>query len=391
MRFPIFSDPTATNSYQCGNPRGDDHKDLAAPNKPYNYYKKNLPISLTIDYTDSMETKKVILQLLKKKGRIKASEIQAELKITRQTVAQHFRELIEAKKVLKIGTTRNVSYIPYSVPKAALIQNHFSSTRIIKNLSEHKVFDEADLKMRLRKELSANAYNIANYTFTEMLNNAIDHSQSLKVELELICSKGIFEFKVIDHGIGIFEKIKKKFKLNDHYESVEHLLKGKQTTDSKRHSGEGIFFTSKIADTFNIESSNLILEIDNTKKDIFLAEKKNSQKGTTILFKLKQRSRKNLKDLFDQYSNENYEFDKTKVIVSIAKKQGNYVSRSEAKRILFGLDKFKRITFDFKNVKGIGQGFADEIFRVYHKAHPTIQMEAINTIPAVQLMIQRAQ
>jgi len=337
-----------------------------------------------------METKEFILRLLKKRDRIKASEVQNELKLTRQTVAQHFRELVEAKRVLKIGSTRNVYYISYTRSKAAIIQNTFSATRFIKNLSEHKVFEEADLKMRLRKELSQNAYEITNYTFTEMLNNAIDHSQSPKVKLELMCSRGLFEFKVLDQGIGIFENIKRKFKLKDHYEAVEHLLKGKQTTDPKRHSGEGIFFTSKIADTFSIESARLMLQIDNIQKDVFLAEKERFQKGTTVQFKLKQRSRKDLKSLFDEYSNEDYEFDKTKVTVHIAKKEGNYVSRSEAKRILFGLDKFKRILFDFKNVKGIGQGFADEIFRVYHESHPAIQIEAIHAVPAVKLMIKRA-
>jgi hypothetical protein len=43
--------------------------------------------------------------------------------------------------------------------------------------------------------------------------------------------------------------------LKNHLEAIQDLLKGKQTTMPKSHSGEGIFFTSKIADNLTISSS----------------------------------------------------------------------------------------------------------------------------------------
>ena len=38
----------------------------------------------------------------------------------------------------------------------------------------------------------------------------------------------------------------------------------------------------------------------------------------------------------------------------------------------------------------IGQAFADELFRVFAVAHPTIRITPINTEPAVAQMIRRA-
>ena len=205
-----------------------------------------------------------------------------------------------------------------------------------------------------------------------------------------MCKNGELKFEVTDHGIGVFENIKNKFKLKNHLESVEHLLKGKQTTDSKQHSGQGIFFTSKVADSFILKSARTYLVFDNNLNDISIKDIKNF-KGTKVIFSLKQRSRRDLGDLFKQFQDNDYEFDKTKLRVSIsmAGKESEYVSRSEAKRLLFGLEKFKRIVLDFKKVKGIGQGFADEIFRVFKSNNSDIIIEAVNMSPAVEFMVKR--
>ena len=65
----------------------------------------------------------------------------------------------------------------------------------------------------------------------------------------------------------------------------------------------------------------------------------------------------------------------------------NYVSRSEARRLLYGLDKFKEINLDFQGVKFIGQGFADEIFRVFSRKHPEIIIKTRNVNDVIQQMI----
>ncbi|MBI3590798.1 MAG: DUF4325 domain-containing protein [Candidatus Melainabacteria bacterium] len=338
-----------------------------------------------------MKTKELILKQLNLKGEIRTSDIDKLIDISRQAIAQHFRELIAERKVIKVGSTHNAKYVKYSQANAKSLNKPvlFISKYKIKGLNEDKVFSQAALKIKLSKNLSNNAYKIANYAFTEMLNNAIDHSKSKIVNVKLLCTDGQFEFEVIDRGIGVFENIRKKYKLKDHFESVEQLLKGKQTTDPKHHSGQGIFFTSKIADKFLLESAKLQLIIDSQKNDVFLKDVKYF-KGTKVKFTLKQRSTKTLKNLFDRYSGENYEFDKTKVMVHLSENKDNYISRSEAKRFLFGLDNFKHIILDFKGVKSIGQGFADEVFRVYKNSHRAVNIQVINASKSVEFMIKRA-
>jgi len=55
--------------------------------------------------------------------------------------------------------------------------------------------------------------------------------------------------------------------------------------------------------------------------------------------------------------------------------QEQLISRSQAKRILRGLEKhFKVITLDFTGVTLVGQGFVDEVFRVYKNQHPKMAL-----------------
>ena len=52
---------------------------------------------------------------------------------------------------------------------------------------------------------------------------------------------------------------------------------------------------------------------------------------------------------------------------------------------------FKTVVFDFDGVDTIGQAFADEIFRVFAKEHPEINLFHLKANKEVEQMIQRVQ
>lgn len=333
----------------------------------------------------------MIFQEIKKSGTVTSGRLVQRLGISRQAAAKHLRALARGKKLMKIGSTRLARYVPYNakIVSKARIQDSFSAAYGLKGLEEDAVFREIELKTGLSRTLSRQAYKIAAYAFTEMLNNAIDHSKGKRASVRVNCGEENFVFEIGDKGIGAFESVRRKFGLGDAFQAVEHLLKGKQSADPKHHSGQGIFFTSKIADEFILESAKLRLIVDNRVEDVFLEDISNA-KGTRVKFTLRRRTRKDLKRLFDAFSDSDYEFDKTRIMVHLSEREGEHVSRSQARRLLFGLDGFKRIVLDFKKVKGIGQGFADEIFRVYQCGRPRVQIEPVNASSAVRFMIERA-
>lgn len=334
-----------------------------------------------------MDTKFKILNYIKKKKTIEGYEICKLLKISRQALNKHIKELMKEGKVIKTGTTRGVKYYPESY-RSIPAQKYSKEYKLYK-LEEDNVFKEISLSLNLKKQLSENIFGIINYAFTEILNNAIEHSYSKGCSVEVIIRPNNCGFKIRDYGIGLFESIRSKFNLPDESDALKELIKGKKTTVPKRHSGEGIFFTSKSGDVISFRSHNIKLIFDNLKKDIFIEEKK-FIKGTEMEFNIDRYSRREVEKIFNFYAPEEfgYKFEKTKVLVKLF--QERYISRSEAKRLLFGLDKFKEIILDFKGVKSIGQGFCDEIFRVYQQDHPSISIKIENIGPPLESVIKHA-
>lgn len=91
------------------------------------------------------------------------------------------------------------------------------------------------------------------------MNNAIDHSgaQQMAVSVEHTASR--IRIVVVDEGVGIFRKIKEYCALEDERHAILELSKGKLTTDPTHHTGEEIFFTSRMFDEFGILSGSLFV------------------------------------------------------------------------------------------------------------------------------------
>ena len=335
-----------------------------------------------------MDTREKIMKQVLKRGSVKTNDFVASLGLSRQAISRHLRTLVHEGALVKTGSTRNSIY---SLPKKESSPKSKAELKLIKqlkNLEEDKVYEEANKFLSLKQLLNENVGSIVHYAFCEMLNNAIDHSGSNQAEINLEAEKGSFNFTIRDFGIGIFKHVQDRFKLKDEYEATEHVFKGKQTTAPEFHSGEGIFFTSRIADKFMLQSHKLKVVIDNENGNVYYSNER-TIKGTLVSFVIKQRSKKKLDELFKKYSDENYVFDRNDVRIKLSE-YSELVSRSQARRLLNGLDKFRRITLDFNGVKGLGQAFADEVFRVFTKRHPNIFIDFTNANKAIEFMILRS-
>ena len=118
------------------------------------------------------------------------------------------------------------------------------------------------------------------------------------------------------------------------------------------------------------------------------------KRGTRVIFEIAINSMLHLADIFKKYTNltkgSDYGFDKTEIRVKLYTMGGVHISRSQARRILSGLDKFKIILLDFEDVPVVGQAFADEIYRVFQNIHPDIEIKEENMSEGVRFMVERA-
>lgn len=331
----------------------------------------------------------MILRKLARKKTLKVSDIVRATGFSRAYINRFFQELQNEGKIVLLGKANRAQYVLVKNVKKAK-ETLLSINRILrnKNLSEDLVLDEIKRDAGIFLDLPKNIANIIDYGFTEMLNNAIEHSQSPEIAIQMKRDKSGINFEVVDFGIGIFKHVMRKRNLKNELEAIQDILKGKQTTDPREHTGEGIFFTSKAADILTIRSSKKKLIFHNILDDVFIKDAK-YVKGTRVIFAIGLKSKIKLADVFRKYSGDSYEFSKTKVVVKLYKMDTDYISRSQARRILSGLDAFKEITLDFNGVETIGQGFADEVFRVWKLHHPHIEIIFKNANDNIRFMINR--
>ena len=311
-----------------------------------------------------------------------------ETQISRQYITIVLRSMIAAKQLVRSGAGRGSRYgAPPNTTRPIW------RTRLeLAGQTDYKVLELFYQETPLAYSLDEDVRSILAYAFTEMLNNAIDHSQSEDAELLIYLSDSDVRFTIRDYGVGVFNNVQKKYNLANSLEAIQELLKGKTTSAPQMHSGEGIFFTSKIADLFVLTSYGYRLRIDNRLPDIFVEHLDSERRGTQVTFQLSLSTKKHLNDVFEQYQNPtDLGFDKTRAYIKLFTNGTIYVSRSQAKRVLAGIPErgFSELVLDFAQVPTIGQAFADEIFRVFASTHPGIALTPINTNDAVNFMIKR--
>lgn len=253
-------------------------------------------------------------------------------------------------------------------------------------LSEDVVWGRVANDLKIDKTTSAG--RIVSYAFTEMLNNAIDHSGSENVLITWWADPDQWTFEVRDFGIGVFPKLRQGLNLGSEFEAVQELSKGKRTTDRRRHAGEGIFFTSKAVDLFRLTSSGLRWTVDNLRHDVALGQAPVAD-GTSVVCQIDPQTDRSIAAMFQEFT-EDHAFVRTRPVVKLFEVGTVFVSRSEARRLLDGLEAdFDTVEVDFAGVTDVGQGFVDELLRVWPAANPGKTVIPTNMNDAVEFMVRR--
>lgn len=321
-----------------------------------------------------------------------SKEIQKTFGVSRQAVLLHLNALIKEGLIRAEGQARGRSYYPTSPWKAplsvSLPKDDASWETILESSESLDKLTERGEDGVYAAVISPYSEGLANkglsarlhYVSTEILNNVIDHSKGEGYRFALKSKEGRLRLEIEDDGIGIFQSIKEYFSLSDHWEAIGDLAKGKRTTDPSRHAGEGLFFSARMADVFTAEANGLKYTYVSSQDDWSMGPTR-KDRGSLVSLEFIFSETRAPKDVFDLFTDD-YEFkEKSPRLLDpyvISLPPGHLPSRSEAKKVLSGTEHFSSIVLDFKGVESIGQGFADEVFRVFPSRFPEIKIETKN-------------
>ncbi|MCR5418724.1 MAG: DUF4325 domain-containing protein [Lachnospiraceae bacterium] len=241
------------------------------------------------------------------------------------------------------------------------------------------------------------AQRIWQYVLPEMLNNALEHSGGTTVTVDIWRCCLYTRILMADDGIGIFKKITPELKKYGYRnprlsDAVAELYKGKFTTCPERHSGEGIFFSMRMLDKMAILSDGLVLRsgyADGSaliRSHLLSYAMKLSKTGTVLIMQLENITKRTAKEVFAQYADPDCGFIRTTIPVFEACLDREPVARSQARRLSHRLDHFREVILDFDKVTILGQGFADEMFRVFSNEHPEVTLTPVNMTEEVERM-----
>jgi hypothetical protein len=206
--------------------------------------------------------------------------------ISLPAVYKHIDRLVTEKQIIK----KSGRFILQSTQYKYVYKNDGA-------LGEDAVW-EKDIKKHF-VNIPQNVWSIWIYGFLEIFNNAIEHSKGKNIHVVIIENRIFTAISISDDGIGIFKNIKTKFRLADEKDALLELAKGKKTTDVARHSGQGIFFTSKAFDDFVIISNGITFDPNPQRNNKPKFESK--KYSTYVYMRLTNNSDKKLKDIFDKF------------------------------------------------------------------------------------------
>jgi anti-sigma regulatory factor (Ser/Thr protein kinase) len=319
--------------------------------------------------------------LLATRASFSSGELTEATGLTRQALNRYLADWVQRGDLVREGRGRATRY---GRAGAATFERTYPIAGLADDVPWHELSDW----LSAGEHEGSDAANLVLYhVVTELVNNAIDHSDSTHVRLRAAISDGRIVVAIVDEGIGAFERLRSGLGLEDHFHAAQELSKGKVTTQPDRHSGEGLFFSSKMVAHFELIANGVDWLVDNEIDDQALLEVA-LRPGTEVRVALLLASTRKPEDVFASYTHD-FKFDTTRCVVRLFEHGVRFVSRSQAKRLAAGLEKFSEVVLDFQGVEGVGQGFVDEIFRVWARAHPGTRLEPRNMNAAVEFMVRR--
>ena len=304
------------------------------------------------------------------------------LTIKRRTANKLLKDLVAAQWLASQGSRRKTDYRPGVLRQ---VVQRYPLERLQEDLPWRTDFAPCF-------ELPAEVGRMVRYAFTELLNNAVDHSGGSTVTVSLRQTPLQAQLLVSDDGCGLFDCIAQGFGIADPHLALLDLSKGKLTSAPDAHCGHGLYFTARLADVLCLQANQVGFQRRAWEAQPWRNGTPAAQRGTSVYLAIALDTPRTLDSVLCDHSLSpgSYAFDRTEVPLQLMATDAVLASRAEARRALARLAQFRRADINFSGIEDIGQGFADEMFRVFRKTHPGVELVPVGMAPRVAAKVAQA-
>lgn len=312
------------------------------------------------------------------------AHLMARQQLTRRRARKLLKALVESRWLDMAGSARKPVYRPG--PLRQVVQ-----TYALDGLQEDLPWSR-DVAPLLH--LTSNVARLAQHAFTELLNNAIDHSGGSKVTVSVRQTAMHLQILVSDDGCGLFNRVEQAFQIDDPQLAMLELSKGKLSSQPDRHCGQGLFYIARLADMFDLHANRHAFQHRGWGNPGWHAGRPLPHTGTSAFVAIALDSVRTLDEVMRAHSasGTGYRLEQTQVALKLL--TADHVgleSRAQARRVTARLGEFRRARLDFSGISDIGPAFADELFRVFARSHPEVELQPISMAPRVAAMLEAVQ
>lgn len=313
-----------------------------------------------------------------------AEHVEERTGASRRAAVAALKRLVDANWLTRTGTARHPVYGPGLLRQVA---RSYTLHGLQEDLPWQRDFAP-------NFELPRHVARMVQHGFTELVNNAADHSGGSSVTVSLRQTPSHVQLLVSDDGCGVFDKICQAFDIADAQHAMLELSKGRLTSQPEMHTGRGLFFSSQLADVFDIHANNTAFQRRAWETSGWLRGRPLPRQGSSIYMAIALDTQRTLDQVLGAWSVDGtgIEFDQTTIALRLLAGPGQPLdSRAQARRVAARLPMFKRAEISFDGVEDVGHGFADELFRVFARAHREVDLVPTHMTPRIAALVKSAQ
>lgn len=303
---------------------------------------------------------------------------------SRRAVQAALRKLVDAQWLTRSGSSRRPVWGPGALRQVA------------RSYTLHGLQEDLPWQRDFAPNfaLPRHVERMVRHGFTELLNNAIDHSGGSSVTVSLRQTPSHVQLLVSDDGCGVFDKICSAFDIADAQHAMLELSKGRLTSQPEAHTGRGLFFSSQLADVFDIHANNTAFQRRAWEGAGWQPGRPLPRQGSSIYMAIALDTTRTLEQVLEAWSTDGsgIAFDRTTVHLRLLAGPGQALdSRAQARRVAARLPMFRRAEISFEGVDDVGHPFTDELFRVFARARPEVELVPTHMSPRIAALVKSAQ